>query len=64
MFRVIVFLILFYILYKTIKYFIRYLNISSDQKDSFKNIHSSDKYKNVEEAKFTEIKDKKKENDK
>ena len=64
MFRVIVFLVLFYILYKAIKYFIRYLDISSDKSKSFKNAHPSNKYKNVEEAKFTEIKDEKKENDK
>ena len=60
--RLIIFSILFYILYKAIKYFIRYLNISSSRSNSFRNIHSSDKYKNVEEAKFTEIKDEKKKN--
>jgi len=61
--RLIIFFILFYILYKAIKYFIRYLSISSANKtSSFKNMHPSDKYKNVEEAKFTEIKDDKKKN--
>ena len=60
--RLIIFSILFYILYKAIKYFIRYLSISSANKNSFKNMHPSDKYKNVEEAKFIEIKDEKKKN--
>jgi hypothetical protein len=63
--RLIIFLILFYVLFKAFKYFIRYLNLSSgDKTNSFKNIHPSDKYKNVEEAKFTEIKDEEKKNDK
>ena len=62
--RLIVFLILFYIIYKVIRYFIKYLSISSNNTNPYKNVHPSDKYKNVEEAKFTEIKDEKKENNK
>ena len=62
--RLIVFLILFFIIYKVIRYFIKYLNVSSGKSNSFKNVHPSDKYKNVEEAKFTEIKDEKNENEK
>ena len=63
--RFIVFLILFFIIYRVIKYFIKYLSISSSKEsESFKNIHPSDKYKDVEEAKFIEIKDEKKQNEK
>ena len=68
MFRFILFLILFYIIYKVLQYFLRNLiSPSKSNQDSFKRSPSpKSKYENVEDAEFKEIKpdennDKKKE---
>ena len=58
MLRFILFLILFYIIYKVLQYFLRNLISSSkNSKDSFQRSSSAkSKYENVEEADFKEIK--------
>jgi hypothetical protein len=57
MIRFILFLILFYIIYKVLQYFLRALTTSSkNSQDSFKrNPPEKSKYKDVEEADFREI---------
>lgn len=58
MLRFILFLILFYIIYKVLQYFLRMLiSPSKSNQDSFqKSSTSKSKYENVEEAEFKEIK--------
>ncbi len=58
MLRFILFLILFYIIYKVLQYFLRNLiSPSKNNKDSFKRSSTpKSKYENVEEAEFKEIK--------
>ena len=68
MLRFILFLILFYIIYKVLQYFLRNLiSPSKTNKDSFQRSSAPrSKYENVEDAEFKEIKpddnDKKKSN--
>ena len=56
--RFILFLILFYVIYKALSYFLRYLTSpSKSNKDSFKRSPpEKSKYENVEDADFKEIK--------
>ena len=58
MLRFILFLILFYIIYKVLQYFLRNLiSPSKSNKDSFQRSSTpKSKYENVEEAEFKEIK--------
>jgi len=58
MLRFILFLILFYIIYKVLQYFLRFLTSPSrSNQDSFKkSTPEKSKYENVEEADFKEIK--------
>ena len=62
MLRFIILLILFYIVFKAVKYFLKYLAVSNRNSDSFKkNTPTESKYQDIEEADFKEIK---KENEK
>ena len=58
MLRFILFLILFYIIYKVLQYFLKMLiSPSKNNQDSFqKSSTPKSKYENVEEAEFKEIK--------
>jgi len=58
MLRLLIYAILFYIVWKFIKAFMRYLSSSQKANPDIKGgKESQSKYKNIEDAKYTEIKD-------
>ncbi len=58
MLRLLIYAILFYIVWKFIKAFMRYLSSSQKGNPDIKGgKESQSKYKNIEDAKYTEIKD-------
>lgn len=58
MMRLLIYIILFYILWKIIKVFMRSLRSSQRNDPNIKNGNDDKfKYKNIEDAKYTEIKD-------
>lgn len=62
--RLLIYIILFYILWKIIKVFIRSLTSSQQNNPDIKNGKDDKlKYRNIEDAKYTEIKDDDKERD-
>ena len=64
MIRFIIYVIIFYLFWKIIRVFMRYLNTSKNGNPDIKNTRNEQsKYKNIEEAKYTEIKDEDKDND-
>lgn len=55
--RLILFFVLFYVIYYVIKIFVANFRMGAKKKDNFQREDKSEnKYKNVEEAEFTEIK--------
>ena len=58
MIRFLIYVILFYIIWKFIRVFIKYLSSSKKGNPDIKNGKEGQaKYKNIEDAKYTEIKD-------
>jgi len=65
MIRFLIYVILFYIIWKFIRVFIKYLSSSKKGNPDIKNgKEGQSKYKNIEDAKYTEIKDEDKGKDK
>jgi hypothetical protein len=65
MIRFLIYVILFYIIWKFIRVFIKYLSSSKKGNPDIKNgKKGQSKYKNIEDAKYTEIKDEDKGKDK
>lgn len=59
MLKIIIYIIVFYFIYKAAKFFVRYLISSKKDSSSFKkNSPAKSKYQNVEEAEFKDIPDK------
>ena len=64
MIRFLIYVILFYIIWKFIRVFIKYLSSSKKGNPDIKNgKEGQSKYKNIEDAKYTEIKDEEKDKD-
>lgn len=57
MIRFLIYVILFYIIWKFIKVFIKFLSSSKKENPDIKSGREHSKYKNIEDAKYTEIKD-------
>ena len=58
LFNIIIWVILFYIIWKFIRVFMKYLSSSKKENPDIKNgREGKSKYKNIEDAKYTEIKD-------
>ena len=56
--RFLIYVILFYIIWKFIRVFMKYLSSSKKENPDIKNgKEGQSKYKNIEDAKYTEIKD-------
>ena len=65
MMRFLIYVILFYIIWKFIRVFMKYLSSSRKGNPDIKNgKEGQSKYKNIEDAKYTEIKDEEKDKDK
>lgn len=60
----IIYVILFYMIWKFIKVFMKFLSASKKENPNIKNGREHTKYKNIEDAKYTEIKDENKDEDK
>jgi len=58
MMRLLIYVILFYIIWKFIRVFVKYLSSSKKENPDIKSgREGQSKYKNIEDAKYTEIKD-------
>jgi hypothetical protein len=65
MIRFLIYVILFYIIWKFIRVFMKYLSSSKKENPDIKSgKEGQSKYKNIEDAKYTEIKDEDKGKDK
>jgi hypothetical protein len=65
MMRFLIYVVLFYIIWKFIRVFMKYLSSSKKGNPDIKNgKEGQSKYKNIEDAKYTEIKDEDKGKDK
>jgi len=65
MIRFLIYAILFYIIWKFIRVFMKYLSSSKKENPDIKSgKEGQPKYKNIEDAKYTEIKDEVKDKDK
>lgn len=63
LFNILIWAILFYVILKFIRIFVRYIKSSQNRNPNIKSDkEAGSKYKNIEDAKYTEIKDEDKEN--